>query len=103
MFHGVDGGVDGGEIHFTHLTQEVDCCLMERKKQNVSGECQDHEVLNATKSRSVLYDSAKLNDGKEVIVGVDDCVDNCFDGRVDSNVDDSVDVAVEDGVDSGVD
>eukprot|EP00957_Ditylum_brightwellii_P156979 11947318-Ditylum_brightwellii.AAC.1 len=54
---------------------------MERKKQNSSGECQDHEGLNETKSRSVLYDSAKLNDGKEV----DDAmllndVDNSVDG-----------------------
>eukprot|EP00957_Ditylum_brightwellii_P098750 7522656-Ditylum_brightwellii.AAC.1 len=36
MFHGVNGGVDGDEGHLTHLTQEVDCCLMERKKQNTS-------------------------------------------------------------------
>eukprot|EP00957_Ditylum_brightwellii_P161871 12324450-Ditylum_brightwellii.AAC.1 len=39
---------------------------MERKKKNSSGECQDNEILNATKRRSVLYDSAKSNDGKEV-------------------------------------
>eukprot|EP00957_Ditylum_brightwellii_P123802 9437414-Ditylum_brightwellii.AAC.1 len=63
---GGDGGVDGGESHLKHLTQEVDCCLMERKKQNSSGKCQDREVLSAIKSRSVLYDSAKSNDGKEV-------------------------------------
>ena len=56
-------GVDGGESHLTHHTQEVDCCLMVRKKQNTSGECQDHDVPNVTKSRSLLYDSAKLNDG----------------------------------------
>eukprot|EP00957_Ditylum_brightwellii_P055132 4178822-Ditylum_brightwellii.AAC.1 len=67
---------------------------MERKKQNVSGECQDHEVPNATKSRSMLYDSAKSDDGKEVDVGVDDCVDNHFDECVDSCVDNSVNVAV---------
>eukprot|EP00957_Ditylum_brightwellii_P185911 14153928-Ditylum_brightwellii.AAC.1 len=69
---------------------------MERKKQNVGGGCQDHEVLNATKSRSVFYDGAKSNDGKEVNGGVDDCVDNCFDGCVGSLVDDSVNVAKED-------
>eukprot|EP00957_Ditylum_brightwellii_P116761 8906319-Ditylum_brightwellii.AAC.1 len=77
MFHGVDGGVNCGESHLTHLTQEVDCCLMERKKQNV----------------------AKSNDGKEVNVGVGDCVNNHFNGRVDSHVNDSVNAAVEDGVD----
>eukprot|EP00957_Ditylum_brightwellii_P084658 6437599-Ditylum_brightwellii.AAC.1 len=42
---------NGGETHLTCFTQEVDYCLMERKKQNVCGECQDHEVLNVTKSR----------------------------------------------------
>eukprot|EP00957_Ditylum_brightwellii_P047664 3621378-Ditylum_brightwellii.AAC.1 len=76
---------------------------MERKKQKSSGECQDYEVPNATKSRSVLYDSTKLKDGKEVNVGVDDCVNNHFDGHVDICVDDSVDVAVEDGVDGSID
>eukprot|EP00957_Ditylum_brightwellii_P088198 6718230-Ditylum_brightwellii.AAC.1 len=75
-----DGGVDGGESHLTQLTQEVDYCLTERKKQNASDECQDHEVPNVTKSRSVLYDSAKLNDGKEVdetmlLTDVDNSVD----------------------------
>eukprot|EP00957_Ditylum_brightwellii_P002564 196782-Ditylum_brightwellii.AAC.1 len=65
MFHGVNGVVDGGERHVTHLTQEVDCCLTTRKKQHTSGECQDHEVPNVMKSRSVLYVSAKLNDRKE--------------------------------------
>eukprot|EP00957_Ditylum_brightwellii_P096675 7362798-Ditylum_brightwellii.AAC.1 len=76
---------------------------MERKKQNTSGECQDHEFLNVMKIRSVLYYSAKSNDGKEVIVGIDDCVENHFDGHVDSFVDDSVNVAVKDGcgVDDG--
>eukprot|EP00957_Ditylum_brightwellii_P048046 3648736-Ditylum_brightwellii.AAC.1 len=39
---------------------------MERKRLNSSGEWQDHEVLNATKSKNVLYDSTKSNDGKEV-------------------------------------
>jgi hypothetical protein len=43
-------GVDGGESHLTHHTQEVDCCLMVRKKQNTSGECQDRDVPNVTKS-----------------------------------------------------
>eukprot|EP00957_Ditylum_brightwellii_P126061 9610312-Ditylum_brightwellii.AAC.1 len=89
-------GVDGGESHLTHHTQEVDCCLMVRKKQNTSGECQDRDVPNVTKSRNLLYDSAKLNDGKEVSIGVDDCVDDLFDGRGDSHVDDGVNVAVED-------
>eukprot|EP00957_Ditylum_brightwellii_P074970 5697200-Ditylum_brightwellii.AAC.1 len=81
---GDDGGVDGGESHLTHLTQEVDCCLMQRKKLNSSGACQDHEVPNAMKSRSVLYDSAKSNDRKEFdetmllndVDDVDDCGDN---------------------------
>eukprot|EP00957_Ditylum_brightwellii_P131284 10013009-Ditylum_brightwellii.AAC.1 len=71
---------------------------MGRMKQNASGECQDHEVQNVTKSRSLLYDSAKLDDGKEVNVGVDEYIDNCCDGHVD----DGVDVAVEDGVDEVV-
>eukprot|EP00957_Ditylum_brightwellii_P147658 11244496-Ditylum_brightwellii.AAC.1 len=66
LFHGINGGVDGGKNHLTHLTQEVDCCLMEKKKQNPINECQDHEVPNVTKSRSVLYGSVKSNDGKEV-------------------------------------
>eukprot|EP00957_Ditylum_brightwellii_P085530 6505629-Ditylum_brightwellii.AAC.2 len=76
---GVDGCVDGGESHLIHLTKEVDCCVKERKKQNVCGR-------NATKGRSVLYDSAKSNDRKEVyetmlLNYVDDNVDggnNCL-------------------------
>eukprot|EP00957_Ditylum_brightwellii_P105880 8074783-Ditylum_brightwellii.AAC.1 len=55
---------------------------MERKKQNVCGGCQDHEVLNAMKSRSMFYDSAKSNDGKEVNDGVDDCDNDCFGGCI---------------------
>eukprot|EP00957_Ditylum_brightwellii_P103046 7853253-Ditylum_brightwellii.AAC.1 len=66
---------------------------MGRKKQNECGECQDHGVLNVMKSRSLLYDSVKSNDGKEV----DDIVDRC----INSCVYDIVDVAVEDGVDGG--
>eukprot|EP00957_Ditylum_brightwellii_P029549 2232424-Ditylum_brightwellii.AAC.1 len=27
VFHGVDGSIDGGGSHLTHLTQEVDCRL----------------------------------------------------------------------------
>eukprot|EP00957_Ditylum_brightwellii_P004759 362402-Ditylum_brightwellii.AAC.1 len=57
LFHGVNGSVDGGESHLTHLTQEVDCGVTERKKQNRSSP-------NSTKSRSVLYDSAISNEGK---------------------------------------
>eukprot|EP00957_Ditylum_brightwellii_P100895 7689910-Ditylum_brightwellii.AAC.1 len=33
FFHGVDGSVDGGESHLTHLTHEVDCGV----KQNACG------------------------------------------------------------------
>eukprot|EP00957_Ditylum_brightwellii_P202235 15329223-Ditylum_brightwellii.AAC.1 len=55
------------------------------------------------KNRSLLYDSAKLNDGKGVDVGVDDHANDCFDGCVDGCVDDSVDVSVEDGADDDVD
>eukprot|EP00957_Ditylum_brightwellii_P085012 6463827-Ditylum_brightwellii.AAC.1 len=45
-----EDGVDGGNNHLTHLTQEVDCHLKARKKQNTRGP-------NATKNRSVLYES----------------------------------------------
>eukprot|EP00957_Ditylum_brightwellii_P123573 9421434-Ditylum_brightwellii.AAC.1 len=69
---------------------------MKTKKLNSSSECQDHEVPNATKNRSVLYNSAKLKDRKEVDIGVDDCVNDYFDGFVGVHVDDSVDVAKED-------
>eukprot|EP00957_Ditylum_brightwellii_P179785 13695272-Ditylum_brightwellii.AAC.1 len=55
----VEDGVNSSESHLTHLTLKVDCCLMERKKHTVYGECQYHEVLNVTKSKSWLYDSAK--------------------------------------------
>eukprot|EP00957_Ditylum_brightwellii_P101251 7715492-Ditylum_brightwellii.AAC.1 len=68
LFHGVDGSVDGGESHITHLTHEVDCCV----KQNASG-------TKETKSRSVLYGSVISNEGKEVSGGDDDCLDNHFD------------------------
>eukprot|EP00957_Ditylum_brightwellii_P143407 10925069-Ditylum_brightwellii.AAC.1 len=51
----VDGSVGGGESRLTHLTQVVDCHV----KQNMCGP-------NATKSRSVLYDNAISNKGKEV-------------------------------------
>eukprot|EP00957_Ditylum_brightwellii_P183665 13989763-Ditylum_brightwellii.AAC.1 len=91
--------VDGGENHLIHLTQEVDCCLMERKKQKAYGECPDHQVLNVMKHRSVMYDSATLNDGKEVDVAFDDCVNDHFNGCVGS----CVDVTVEDGVGGDVD
>eukprot|EP00957_Ditylum_brightwellii_P127531 9725417-Ditylum_brightwellii.AAC.1 len=57
LFHGVDGSVNGDESHLTHLTQEVDFRVKERKKQNACG-------LNVTKSRSALYDSAISNEGK---------------------------------------
>eukprot|EP00957_Ditylum_brightwellii_P133053 10145515-Ditylum_brightwellii.AAC.1 len=102
LFHGIDDCVNGDERHLTHLTQEVDCCVTERKKLNLSSESQDYEVPNAIKSRSMLYDSAKSNDRKEVYVGIDDCVKHHFDGCVDGCVDDSADVAVEDGVDGCV-
>eukprot|EP00957_Ditylum_brightwellii_P202038 15328314-Ditylum_brightwellii.AAC.1 len=39
LFYGVNGSVNGGESHITHLTQEVDCGV----KQNVCG-------TNATKA-----------------------------------------------------
>eukprot|EP00957_Ditylum_brightwellii_P020230 1525918-Ditylum_brightwellii.AAC.1 len=65
LFHGVDDSVDGDESYLTHLTHEVDCYV----KQNASGQ-------NATKSRSVLYDSAISNEGKEVGGGDEDLVDN---------------------------
>eukprot|EP00957_Ditylum_brightwellii_P055964 4241047-Ditylum_brightwellii.AAC.1 len=119
LFH----GVDGDESHLTHLTHEVDCCLMERKKQNACCECQDHAVPNVMKSRNDIYDGVyggeshlthltqevdycvmerkkqtacvpNTSDRKEVDVGVDDHVDRLVDGCVD----DSVAVAVEDGV-----
>eukprot|EP00957_Ditylum_brightwellii_P042866 3244553-Ditylum_brightwellii.AAC.1 len=70
LFCGVDGIVDGGESHLTHLTHEVDCGA----KLNACG-------LNAMKSRSVLYDSVISNEGKEVGDGVDDCVDAIFDAH----------------------
>eukprot|EP00957_Ditylum_brightwellii_P142897 10887967-Ditylum_brightwellii.AAC.1 len=65
MLHGVDGGVDGGETHLTNLTQKVDCNLVWKMKQNAGGEYQDHRVPNVMKSRSLLSESAKSNDGKE--------------------------------------
>eukprot|EP00957_Ditylum_brightwellii_P109835 8377588-Ditylum_brightwellii.AAC.1 len=95
LFHGVDSSVDGGERHLTHLTQEVDCCVKERKKQNVHGR-------KSTKSRNVLCDSAISSKGKEFDNHVDGCVDNCFDGCFDSHVDCCVDVAKEDGVDGSI-
>eukprot|EP00957_Ditylum_brightwellii_P053851 4079947-Ditylum_brightwellii.AAC.1 len=103
MLHGVNGGVDGGVTHLTHLTQKVDCYLVQRMKQSTCGEYQDHGVLNVTKSRSLLSDSIKSNNGKEVDVGVDECVENSVNGHVNGHVDDSVDAAVEDGVEDGVD
>eukprot|EP00957_Ditylum_brightwellii_P057769 4380628-Ditylum_brightwellii.AAC.1 len=53
---------------------------MQRKKQNAGGECQDHRVPNMMKIKSLLSDSAKSNDGKEVdetmlLHDVDDSVD----------------------------
>eukprot|EP00957_Ditylum_brightwellii_P063467 4817807-Ditylum_brightwellii.AAC.1 len=95
ILHGIDEGVDGGVTHLTHPTQKVDCCLLRQIKKNGYGECQDHGVLNVTKSRSLLSDSAKSNNGKEFDVGVDDCVNNHVDNCVNSHVDDSVNVAVK--------
>eukprot|EP00957_Ditylum_brightwellii_P063643 4830718-Ditylum_brightwellii.AAC.2 len=82
MLHGAKCVVDDIVTYLTHLIQKVDCCLMGRKQQNACGECQDHAVPNVTKSRHLLYDSAKLNDGKEVdktilLNDVDRCVDCC--------------------------
>eukprot|EP00957_Ditylum_brightwellii_P125257 9548046-Ditylum_brightwellii.AAC.1 len=34
LFYGVDDSVDGADKHLTHLSQWVDCHLMERSKQN---------------------------------------------------------------------
>eukprot|EP00957_Ditylum_brightwellii_P013613 1027127-Ditylum_brightwellii.AAC.1 len=34
LFHGVDDSGEGGDKHLTHLSQVVDCCLIERSKQN---------------------------------------------------------------------
>eukprot|EP00957_Ditylum_brightwellii_P177855 13546991-Ditylum_brightwellii.AAC.1 len=31
---GIDNSYDGANKHLTHLSQAVDCCLMERSKQN---------------------------------------------------------------------
>eukprot|EP00957_Ditylum_brightwellii_P207450 15353053-Ditylum_brightwellii.AAC.1 len=90
MLHGVDDGVND----------------VRRMKQNACCECQDHGVPNVTKSRHLLSDSAKLNDGKEVGDCVDNCVNNCVDDHIDDCVDDcvgncangSVDDSVVDGV-----
>eukprot|EP00957_Ditylum_brightwellii_P179805 13696898-Ditylum_brightwellii.AAC.1 len=64
LFHGVDGSVDGGGSHLTHLTQTVDCHLKVRKEQNMCGP-------NATKSISVMNGSVKSTVAKED----DNCVD----------------------------
>eukprot|EP00957_Ditylum_brightwellii_P184840 14078205-Ditylum_brightwellii.AAC.1 len=66
---GVDGSVDDGESHLTHLTHEVDCGV----KQSVCG-------MNTTAIRSVLYDSVISNEAKKVdetmlLYDVDDSVD----------------------------
>eukprot|EP00957_Ditylum_brightwellii_P148713 11322402-Ditylum_brightwellii.AAC.1 len=34
LFYGVDNSDDSAEKHFTHISQVVDCHLMERNKQN---------------------------------------------------------------------
>eukprot|EP00957_Ditylum_brightwellii_P024403 1842415-Ditylum_brightwellii.AAC.1 len=91
LFHGVDGSVNGGESHLTHLIHEVDYGV----KQNVCGP-------NETKRRSVLF-SAISNERKEIGGGDDDCVDDFFNANVDSYVDCCVDVAKEDGVNGSVD
>eukprot|EP00957_Ditylum_brightwellii_P207542 15353440-Ditylum_brightwellii.AAC.1 len=75
MIHSVYGGVDGGVIHLAYLTRKVDCCLMERKKQNAGGECQDHGAQNVTKSKSVFFDDS-------VNVAVECGVDGGVDGGV---------------------
>eukprot|EP00957_Ditylum_brightwellii_P081387 6190841-Ditylum_brightwellii.AAC.1 len=79
MLHGIDDGVDGGEIHLTHFTRKIDCCLVQKMKQNARGECQDHGVLSVNKNRILLSESAKLNDGKEVDDYVDDHVNDGVD------------------------
>eukprot|EP00957_Ditylum_brightwellii_P202385 15329929-Ditylum_brightwellii.AAC.1 len=80
LFHGVEDSADGGDNHFTHLTQVVDCHLKLRKDQNMCGP-------NATRSRSVLYHSVKSTDAKKEDECVDECVDSHVDGCVDSHVD----------------
>ena len=63
---GVDGSVDSGESHLTHLTHEADCGV----RQNV---CDPNKM----KSSSVLF-SAISNEGKEVSSGDDDGYRICF-------------------------
>eukprot|EP00957_Ditylum_brightwellii_P071019 5396819-Ditylum_brightwellii.AAC.1 len=43
LFHGVGNSIVGGDKHLIHLSQGVDCCLMERHKQNmhVDGDKED--------------------------------------------------------------
>eukprot|EP00957_Ditylum_brightwellii_P128440 9795803-Ditylum_brightwellii.AAC.1 len=89
LTHGVGCSADGCERHLTHLTQEVDCRVLKRKKQNACGP-------NATKNKSMLYDSAKSNYGTEVNDGADDCVDDYVDRCVDGPVDGSVNIAKDD-------
>eukprot|EP00957_Ditylum_brightwellii_P008696 660109-Ditylum_brightwellii.AAC.1 len=74
----------------TKFTVLMEVLMMERKKQNAYG-------LNAAKSRSLLYDSAISNEGKEVDDGVDDYNDNHFNGCVDGHDDCCVNVAKEGG------
>eukprot|EP00957_Ditylum_brightwellii_P132204 10080737-Ditylum_brightwellii.AAC.1 len=64
LFHGVDDCVDGGDNHFTHLTQAVDCCLKSRKDVKSTDEKEDDDGVDEY---------------------VDGCFDNCFGGCVDSH------------------
>eukprot|EP00957_Ditylum_brightwellii_P042879 3246045-Ditylum_brightwellii.AAC.1 len=68
LFHGVDGSVDGGDKHLTHLTQAVHCCLKARMEEKACS-------LNAMISRSVSFGSANSTED-----GVDDSVDDSVDG-----------------------
>eukprot|EP00957_Ditylum_brightwellii_P157930 12021353-Ditylum_brightwellii.AAC.1 len=74
FFNGVDDGADGADKHLTHLSQGVDCCLMERSKQN------KHVIGNKGNDVDNGYDNGYDNSDNDSVDNGDDGVDYGDDG-----------------------
>eukprot|EP00957_Ditylum_brightwellii_P164011 12487688-Ditylum_brightwellii.AAC.1 len=118
----VDNSDDGADKHLAHLSQAVDCCLMQRSKQNKHAvgnkdvgvdngvdDSVDNNVDNNIDNRddgankhiahlSQAVDCCLMQRSKQ-----NKCVVGNKDIAVDDSVDNSVDIGVDDSVNNGVD
>eukprot|EP00957_Ditylum_brightwellii_P138800 10580360-Ditylum_brightwellii.AAC.1 len=81
LLHGVDDSDDSANKHLTHLSLAVDCCLMERSKQNTyavgnNNNGVGNSVDDSDGERSKLIECVNGNKDYGVDNGVDNSVDD---------------------------